>query len=414
MLITCQYSHREDGTVELIRDRDKEPIKLTLQGPEAELWLAVAELANYPEEVQRSVLSQPPLSTDEDKAVGRRLLEAITTFARMGLLRLEGEFVLSPWTNIREIPPLRKMHMELTHRCNLACRACYLGSHLKRAGQTAVEGDTGAWLNLIQEASELGCRYATVTGGEPFLRPDTLAILSGLSEANISAEINTNGTCITPRVASQLSGLLIHSVEVSLYGGSDGNAELYTSTGRSYSRCVRGIRALAEADVPFSVKYFATGTSVEDYERAESELSKLGVKPRVVGRFIHGDIYAGDPSVAEEVSVLTEVSLVTQATDLPCYPSVNELSIEPDGTVRACPKLGVHFGNVFEEGLAEVWCRSPQLNSFRLFWPTVTRARGFTAGAQKKHLCPATEILSERGGLRNFRDQWQNFEVTTR
>jgi MoaA/NifB/PqqE/SkfB family radical SAM enzyme len=204
----------------------------------------------------------------------------------------------------------------------------------------------------------------------------------------------------------------MHSVEVSLYGSSDANAELYTTTKRSYSRCIRGIRALAAADVPFSVKYFATGTAMEEFKLAESELLQLGVRPRVVGRFIHGDIYEGDPSVAQEVSVLKDAPLVTQTTELPCYPSVNELSIEPDGMVRACPKLGVHFGNVFQEGLAEVWCRSPKLNGFRSFWPTVTRERGFTAGAQKKHLCPATEILSERGGLRRFKDEWQSFEVT--
>lgn len=412
MRLTCRYSVGEDGSVEIEpnpswRSRRPYPFRLNA-GPEASLWLAIAELAGAPLEIQRSVLTAAYPSED-DRNQPASLYGALSTFARLGCLQVEDTFTFAARDNEFDTPPLRKLHLEITHRCNFACKACYLGSHLKRPGEETDEATTEQWCALIGTATRLGCEFATVTGGEPFVRRDALAIVRCLSDAGVLTEINTNGSCITPRLAKDLANLRIYSVEVSLYGHSDVNARVYTGNGRSYSTPVRGIQALGEAGVPHSVKYFATGSSYERFEAVQAALRPLGVEPRLVGRFIHGDIYAGDVANARAVTASLPDQLVIQQTDLPCYPSVNALAIEPDGRIRACPKLGIHFGNVFADGLETVWTRSTRLNSFRDFWPLALRKYGYVKGAEREHLCLATEVLSTRGGLQAFRREWEEF-----
>jgi MoaA/NifB/PqqE/SkfB family radical SAM enzyme len=410
--LTCTYSLQDDGSVELLpapswKSPNPKPVHLS-PGDEALLWLAIARLANAPPEVQVAIVG----GQREQDVSSARLVAALSMFARIGCIELDDSFILTTRRNPGDLPPLRKLHLEITHRCNFACRACYLGGSLKRPSEGAVEASAEEWGSVISVAAGLGCQFATVSGGEPFVRRDALVILRSLSDAGIISEINTNASCITSQLARELSQLRLFSVEVTLYGYDDLSANAYTQNGRSYSSPIRGICALRDAEVPFNVKYFATGSSLQKFEDARTELIKIGVEPKLIGQFVHGDIYEGNVRNARDVSVPLAKKPVVQQTDLPCYPSVNALAIEPDGRVRACPKLGLHFGNVFVDGLEEIWSSS-RLNKFRDFWPVITRDRGYVQGARRTNLCLATEVLSTPGGLQGFRREWEAFAEET-
>jgi len=86
------------------------------------------------------------------------------------------------------------------------------------------------------------------------------------------------------------------------------------------------------------------------------------------------------------------------------------LNIEPDGRIRACPKIGVHFGNVFQDGLKNVWHRSSDVDAFRSFWVDYCKQEGFVQGASHGSLCPASAMLSKPNGLSQFRSRWQSWQ----
>ena len=61
---------------------------------------------------------------------------------------------------------------ELTPRCNLSCRMCYIRmtpEEMKPYGResTAQEG-----ISLGEQATQCGMRFLLLTGGEPMLRPE--------------------------------------------------------------------------------------------------------------------------------------------------------------------------------------------------------------------------------------------------
>jgi len=408
--LQCSYERGADGSYRITPHttwRTPNPKPFTLSGPAAQLWETLANVGTLESQAQHDVLK------GLERGARARVLAAISKLATQGALEYEADFDLDTLAPPPS-PQLRKMHLELTHRCNFACKGCYLGAKLAPvSGDSRREGSTQQWLELIRDAGELGCKYVTVTGGEPFIRPDILKLLEALSEQNISAEINTNGSPISERVAKALRTILVSSVEISIYGYSNTSAEGYTGSKAGFEASIQGVRNLVENGVPVRVKYFATQTTYQGYESVRELLAPLGVAVRYAPAPIHGDIFEGKLA-PEGLTVDIERKQIKQARELPCTPSLNGLGIEPDGSVRACPKLTLIFGNAFEHGLKEVWQRSADLAAFREFWIEYCKSAGFVKGATLPSPCPANTFLMKEGGLADFRKQWETWREKER
>ena len=61
---------------------------------------------------------------------------------------------------------------ELTARCNLDCRMCYIHKRANDAMALAGERTAAQWLALAEECRTAGTLLLLLTGGEPMLRPD--------------------------------------------------------------------------------------------------------------------------------------------------------------------------------------------------------------------------------------------------
>lgn len=91
------------------------------------------------------------------------------------------------------IPPF--LIASITSACNLHCSGCYARSNescideLPSCQLTAEE-----WLNIFQEAKELGINFILLAGGEPFLRRDIIEAAAKVPE--ILFPIFTNGTLL--------------------------------------------------------------------------------------------------------------------------------------------------------------------------------------------------------------------------
>jgi MoaA/NifB/PqqE/SkfB family radical SAM enzyme len=87
-----------------------------------------------------------------------------------------------------------------TMRCNLACYGCYAGQYEK-----GKELDGELIHRVLREAQEMGVYFVTVSGGEPFIRPDLLDIFAAHGDQYF--QVYTNGTLIDRKMAKTLSRL---------------------------------------------------------------------------------------------------------------------------------------------------------------------------------------------------------------
>src|SRR5665811_821470 len=74
---------------------------------------------------------------------------------------------------------------ELTNRCNLACRMCYVRHAAGDTAQRPRELSANEWLALAREAMNNGMVFLLLTGGEVFLRPDFFEIYEPLTRMGL-------------------------------------------------------------------------------------------------------------------------------------------------------------------------------------------------------------------------------------
>lgn len=111
-------------------------------------------------------------------------------------------------------------NFELTPRCNLRCKMCYVRLTPEQMAPIGRERTAAEWLELGQQARNSGMTFLLLTGGEPTLRSDFTEIYEGLAHLGLSISINTNGTLLTPRLRALWHRLPPAQVNITLYGTS--------------------------------------------------------------------------------------------------------------------------------------------------------------------------------------------------
>lgn len=150
--------------------------------------------------------------------------------------------------------PLNGM-FELTNRCNLSCKMCYIAEPANEKRSRALELSSRKWVELSKQATQAGMLFVCLTGGEPFLREDFFEIYEPLTKMGLNITLFTNATLITPAIANRLATAPPSRLEVSLYGATAKVYECVTGVAGSYQRCLEGIDALRETGkIPILIK----------------------------------------------------------------------------------------------------------------------------------------------------------------
>ena len=107
---------------------------------------------------------------------------------------------------------------ELTPRCNLRCRMCYVRLTPEEMAPLGQELTAQQWISLAEQARDAGMAFLLLTGGEPTLRPDFCALYEALAQMGLSISINTNGTLLTPELRALWHRLPPAQINITLYG----------------------------------------------------------------------------------------------------------------------------------------------------------------------------------------------------
>ena len=116
-------------------------------------------------------------------------------------------FYFSRVINEPLVPP-KMMQISLTHRCPLRCRMCTISRNPSKISE---EMSTKEVKSLIDQACAMGIPEVYLTGGEPFIRKDCIALLKYISSKHMRASINTSAILIDKRNAKKIvdSGITV-------------------------------------------------------------------------------------------------------------------------------------------------------------------------------------------------------------
>ena len=156
---------------------------------------------------------------------------------------------------------------ELTSRCNLDCRMCYI--HKRINDRTAIdrEWSTQQWINLSKECQQAGTLLLLLTGGEPLVRPDFKEIYTACRRMGMMVSVNSNATLIDNEMVNFFSDDPPSRINITLYGASPETYGSLCGNPSAYERVVKAILALKAAGVLVKLNFSVTPYNRQDAQK---------------------------------------------------------------------------------------------------------------------------------------------------
>lgn len=153
---------------------------------------------------------------------------------------------------------------ELTGRCNLNCKMCYVHVMDQKAALKN-ELSTQQWKNIMDDACEAGMLFALLTGGECTIRPDFKELYLHLYNKGVVMSVNTNGVLINEEMADFFAAHRPEWIQISLYG-SDNTAYERVTEKAEFARVSKAIDLLKERGITVRIAVTMSKYMQPDFE----------------------------------------------------------------------------------------------------------------------------------------------------
>jgi SynChlorMet cassette radical SAM/SPASM protein ScmF len=276
--------------------------------------------------------------------------------------------------------------------------------------------------HVTEQATVLGLTTVKLTGGEPLIHPDIVAILEYLAKQQVRVVLETNGMNVTADVVSALRACHAPFVSVSLDGSDAAPHEWVRGVPGSFARTVKGAKTLAAAGLNPQIIMTVLRRNQDHMGRVVKLAESIGassvkfnlVSPVARGAGVQGR--AETPSVQEliELGKWVERDLAA-ASSVPVFydqppafrslglmfgpfshgcgrcPVLNIIGVLPDGSYALCgigttvPELV--FGQAGIDTLHNVWTNAAPLKELRRGMPH--KLEGVCADCLMRDMCRA-------------------------
>ncbi len=171
---------------------------------------------------------------------------------------------------------------ELTSRCNLQCKMCYVCNSANDKVAISKERSATEWISIVEAARDAGMLYLLFTGGEVFLRQDFKEIYEEVSMMGLNVMVYTNGTLITPEIAKWLGPTPPSKVEVTLYGASSETYEKVCGNPQGFNQAIRGIDLLLTEGIGLKIRTTVVKGNASDFDKIAEIADSRGVELGIV------------------------------------------------------------------------------------------------------------------------------------
>jgi radical SAM protein with 4Fe4S-binding SPASM domain len=282
---------------------------------------------------------------------------------------------------------------EVTYACNLRCPHCLTSSGSKNTNEL----DTQDAFRLIDRLAAAKVLYLSLTGGEPFLRPDLIPILSHIADTGMRVDLASNGYHIPSKVMRSLRDLPVFQIQISIDGIGEEHDRFRGKPG-AFQRACTLLRRLKEEGLSTSISTTATARNIDQLpalidlamdlgcdsfkaipfipagrgKRNENELRLDRQGSLKLSRILaqKSRELAGRINVSTESTFLflLEPAAHSESSDgaMICSAGYDELTIGADGTAYPCPFLHAFpLGNLLVDPMDKIWHRSAVLDELR-------------------------------------------------
>jgi radical SAM protein with 4Fe4S-binding SPASM domain len=270
---------------------------------------------------------------------------------------------------------LYSLKIEITDRCSLKCRICYVRKGEKEIALEDIR-------RLYRSIRSCGVRIE-ILGGEPLLHDDLVEIIRSAKQEARSPFITlyTNAILATPGLAADMKAAGLDGAIVSLWSHKGIIHDALTGSPGSWAAAVQGIRRMAEAGITIYTFTPVLRDNIEDvpaiYEFVKSQLradplfyqyipvsrdDELNVRPE---EWQQAKRWVLDRATEHWDFVRNFYALTGNS----CSGGNFVLTIKADGSVQPCPFVDdVPMGNIYRQDIWTIYrrrFRNPLLREFK-------------------------------------------------
>lgn len=249
------------------------------------------------------------------------------------------------------VPSLRYLELQITDRCNLACKHCYLGP----AGGTDLSLDRAR--EVLDQLEEMQGLRLLITGGEPLMHRNVRELLGLLAGYRFRKILFTNGLLLS---GDLLKSLRVDEVQFSVDGMKKGHEAL--RGGGTYERVMDRITATRSEGCEVSVATVVHRENLGEFEEMDRTFRALGVRdwtvdaPSLAGNLMaHPLLQVTHEEAGERLRYGFGGGLHGSGGGFAC--GLHLAAVLADGTIAKCGFYRHAPAGSIDEGLRRVWAR---------------------------------------------------------
>jgi len=248
-------------------------------------------------------------------------------------------------------PSLRYLELQITDRCNLKCRHCYIGetsSHELSAEQVG---------KVLREFEEMQGLRVMITGGEPLLHKDFHFINAMLPDFSIRKVLFSNGLLIDKTL---LKGLHVDELQISIDGLQKAHDRLRGKG--SFQKAMDAVHLCSDMGFAVSIATMVHANNLNDFEYMERLFREIGVKdwtvdvPCISGRLTgNKDLHVSPETGGKYLKYGFGQGLHGGSEGFGC--GLHLISVMANGNVAKCTFYSDKCVGTLHDGLRECWGR---------------------------------------------------------
>ncbi|WP_390670307.1 pyrroloquinoline quinone biosynthesis protein PqqE [Gluconacetobacter entanii] len=286
-------------------------------------------------------------------------------------------------------PPMSLL-AELTHRCPLQCPYC---SNPLALEPRANELTTAQWIDILDQAADLGVLQVHFSGGEPMARPDLPELVRHAVGRGLYTNLITSGVLMTPAAFAALVAAGLDHVQLSFQDIETTNAEHVGGMKGAQAKKIAAAEMVVADGMPLTLNFVIYRENVGRVAQMIDAAAQMGAR-RV--EIAHTQYYGwGLRNRNALMPTREQVEQATRAVEAARAQYAGRLSIDyvtpdyyadqpkpcmggwgrrfvnvsPSGRVLPCHAAesipGVHIPDIGEASLGTIWDHAPLFTMFR-------------------------------------------------
>lgn len=264
---------------------------------------------------------------------------------------------------------LLSMEIEFNQSCNYRCIYCYASENPHRRDELTND----EFMDVINQAKELGARKIIVLGGEPMLYPHIMEMIRYIRSLDLEIELFTNGTNITVPVAEEFFALGIRVV-LKMNTFNESLQDTLSGYKGSYVQIQTALKNLKLAgyptqDNPLGVSSIICQQNITELPRLWEWLRDQNILPYFEmmtpqgGAKEHNMLEVDSRTLEQFFRQISEIDRTKYGIHWdPKPPLVGgeclrhqfSCAVNSEGYVQSCVGITIPIGNVREQGLKEI------------------------------------------------------------